>query len=285
MKEEQIVDNLRALQLAELDILKNVLALFEKHGITYFALGGTMLGAVRHKGFIPWDDDIDIGVPREDYERLEKIAKQLPAHMEYQCFDDNPDYPYYFARFVDRRITVRSVRAETDELTPAWIDIFPLDGMPNSGLRRKLHGLNILAARMMFQISRFESIVNTKRSNRPASEKAIIWCVKTFRLQKLIQKDKAFRMLDRTLKRCPYGPSDYNLNAMGAYKLREMFHKEVFGEGSLYPFEDIEIRGPQDYEAYLTQLYGDWRTPADLTHHEVTEITVNEDGNSQGGQA
>lgn len=268
------MEKLRELQLTELDILKTVLALFEKHHIRYYALGGTMLGAVRHKGFIPWDDDIDIGVPREDYERLREIIRQNPGKLTYCTFEDNPEYPYYFARFVDERITVRSVRAEIDELTPAWIDVFPLDGMPNNAALRKLHGLSILAARMFFQISRFDNIVNTKRNTRPTAEKAIIWCTKTFHLQKFFGKEGTFRLLDKTLKRFPYAESNYNVNAMGAYKLREMFDKRVFDEGILYPFEDIQVRGPHDYETYLTQLYGDWRTPADMMHHEVMEITV-----------
>ncbi len=276
------MDELRGLQLVELDILKETLRLFEKHHIRYYALGGTMLGAVRHHGFIPWDDDIDIGVPREDYERLEFIADQLPACMEFRSFACDPDYPYYCARIVDKRVTVRSSRTELDEITPAWIDVFPLDGMPNSGIRRKLHGWAILAARMFFQISRFDTVVNTKRSNRPASEQAIIWLTKAFHLQKLLRKDSAFKVFDRVLKRFPYEASDYNVNAIGAYKLKEVYIKEVFGDGKLYPFEDIEIRGPQDHETYLTQLYGDWRTPADLSHHDITGISINVDESREG---
>lgn len=268
------MDNLRELQLAELGILKEVLKLFEKHSVTYFALGGTMLGAVRHHGFIPWDDDIDIGVPREDYGRLENILKELPAHLKFRSFEQDPTYPYYFARVENERVVAKSVRAQEVELTPAWIDIFPLDGMPNSQLHRKLHGYAVLAARMLFQISRFDSIVNIKRRNRPLSEKIIIRAVQTFHIQPLVGRARAYKKLDRTLKRFPAAHSDYYLNGMGAYKLRELHKKNVFGEGTRYPFEVIEICGPKDYESYLTQLYGDWRTPADFTHHEVTEITV-----------
>ena len=277
MKEEQIVDNLRALQLAELDILKNVLALFEKHGITYFALGGTMLGAVRHKGFIPWDDDIDIGVPREDYERLTEVFKELPEHLFFDSVEADPDYLHYFAKVENRRFQIHSKRSVNGETEYAWVDLFPLDGMPNSGWRRKIHGWAILAHRAMYVIARFDETANLARENRPFSERVMIWGVKAFRLQRLFSKQRTRRSMDRTLKRFPYATSNYNLNAMGAYKLREMFNKEVFGEGRLYPFEDIEIRGAQDYETYLTQMYGDWRTPADLTHHKVTEITVDEE--------
>ncbi len=276
------MDSLRELQLTELEILKELLPVFEKNNITYFALGGTMLGAVRHHGFVPWDDDIDIGVPREDYDRLLSLQDQLPPHLHFTSRQEDPDYVYYFMRVVDERIKVRSTRSEVEETLPAWVDIFPLDGLPNNGFRRKLHEKKILFSRMVFQLSRFDNIVNTKRS-RPPAEKAIIWCVRTFGLQNLINKDFAFRMIDRSLKQFPYGKSNYNVNAMGAYRMREAFDKQVFGEGAMYPFEDIQICGAEDYEAYLTQLYGDWRMPADQAHHSIVEIIRTDSGEKTKG--
>ena len=274
---------LRELQLVELEILKETLRFFEENNITYYALGGTMLGAVRHKGFIPWDDDIDIGVPREDYERLLDLMDSLPETMKLCSFKKDKSYIYYFMRVEDGRYMVKSDRTEIEEVTPAWIDIFPLDGMPNGKLMRKLHGWNILFRRAVFQLSRFDQIVNTKRTNRPGHEKAIIWAAEHFHIQKLISRQKAFDRLDRTLKKYPYRGSDYNLNAMGAYKLREMVDKKIFGDGAMYPFEDISIRGPVQSDAYLTQLYGDWRTPADFEHHSVVEIS-REDNPAREGE-
>ena len=277
------MDSLRELQMTELSILKELLPIFKKNKITYFALGGTMLGAVRHCGFVPWDDDIDIGVPREDYDQLLDLEDQLPPHLHFTSRQKDPDYVYYFMRVVDERIKVRSTRSEEEETLPAWVDIFPLDGLPNTKLRRKLHEEKILFSRMIFQLSRFDNIVNTKRGNRPAIEKAAIWCIKTFHLQSLVSKNFAFRMIDRSLKQFPYRTSNYNVNAMGAYRMKEAFDKKVFGEGAFYPFEDIQIRGPQDFEAYLTQLYGDWRTPADQAHHSIVEIIRTDSGEQTKG--
>lgn len=271
------MENLRALQLFELDILKEVLKVFESNNIPYFALGGTMLGAVRHEGFIPWDDDIDIGVPREDYERLAGLFSGLPRHLYFRSYKNDKSYAYYFCRIEDNRVRVNSQKTLQGEILPAWIDIFPLDGMPDKAFLKKLHEWRILACRDLFQVSRFENIVDIHKKKRSPPERAIIWIIKNLKLQKLINNQLAFTIIDRALKSSPYSASKYNINAMGAYKLREMFDKKVFGDGAMYHFEDIQIRGPVDYEAYLTQLYGDWRTPADLTHHEVVEITINRD--------
>lgn len=283
------MDALRELQLTELNILKELLPIFERHDVPYFALGGTMLGAVRHGGFIPWDDDIDIGVPREDYDRLLSLEDELPPHLHFTSRQQDANYVYYFMRVVDERIKLRNRRFDVEEVLPAWVDIFPLDGLPNTELRRKLHGKKILFSRAVFQLSRFENIVNTKR-DRPALERAVIRGIRALHLQKLIGRDYAYRLMDRTLKQFPYGKSDYNVNAMGAYRMREAFPKDVFGVGALYPFEDIMIRGAKDYDAYLTQLYGDWRTPADADHHSVVEIIREEEParnteESRGGKA
>ena len=169
------MDKLRELQLAELGILKETLKLLKENNISYFALGGTMLGAVRHHGFIPWDDDIDIGIPREDYERFYQLRDQIPTHLIFQSYPDDPSYPYSIARIVDWRILAKSDRTEIAEVTPAWIDVFPLDGLPNHAFLRKIHEKRILFSRMLFQLSRCDEVVNTKRSNRPKYEKVIIW--------------------------------------------------------------------------------------------------------------
>lgn len=75
MYNDDVQKNLRKLQLAELNIIKLFMEICRKENLRYFMIGGTMLGAIRHKGFIPWDDDVDIGMPREDYDRLFELLK------------------------------------------------------------------------------------------------------------------------------------------------------------------------------------------------------------------
>ena len=98
---------LRKLQMVTLDIIKLFADICEKHNLKYFMVGGTMLGAIRHKGFIPWDDDVDMGMPRPDYERFMKIVhKELPEGYSFLNYKQNKEYKRYFSRIVNNNVKI-----------------------------------------------------------------------------------------------------------------------------------------------------------------------------------
>ena len=135
MYNDEVQKTLRKLQLAELNIIKLFMKICEKEHLRYFMIGGTMLGAIRHKGFIPWDDDVDIGMPREDYDRLFELLKDgtyLPENFEFLNYKIKDDYKRYFSRIVDNRVLVYNASGGEEIVEAAWIDIFPLDGSPNN---------------------------------------------------------------------------------------------------------------------------------------------------------
>ena len=130
---------LRQLQLVELDIMALFRSICEKHHLRYFMVGGTMLGAIRHKGFIPWDDDMDVGLPRTDYEKFIQIAPaELPEGYDFLNYKLQSDYNRYFSRLVDTRVSVYNASNSKTIIEHAWLDIFPLDGMPTGKLRQKM---------------------------------------------------------------------------------------------------------------------------------------------------
>lgn len=259
-----------------LQLLKDVISVLEELGIPYFIQGGTMLGAIRHQGFIPWDDDVDLGIPREAYQYLLKsVQEKLPENLQLQTYDDETLHHYYFARIVDTRYQIRRMGSLEERLENVWVDLFPLDGMPNGALSRQWHKLRLLTVRLKYHLSCFEK-VNIKRPGRPLAERLIIKIAAWTRLGRWFDTRKQLDKMDRLLRKYPLESSDWIVNFMGqtSYKFNELFPKSVYGQITHYPFEDLQLVGPEHYDDYLKSLYGDYMTPpkeADRNAH-VSEL-------------
>lgn len=257
-------NNLRELQLLILDILVMVTEFCEKNQITYYISGGTYLGAVRHKGFIPWDDDVDIAMPREDYERFISMfpVASNTGNMELVTYKDPQDSFYYYpTRVVNDAIKIQYKGSKNEKTISAWIDIFPLDGMPNNTIKSKFHQLDLLVKRALFKLSCFDDVVNLKDENRPLIERILIWVGKNTNIGNLFDPMKRLDSIDKTLKKYPADKSDFYVNFMGAYRFKSIFNKNVYGDGASYDFEGYKLHGPEHYDEYLTQIYGDYLTP------------------------
>jgi len=269
----------RKLQLVELKLLKNFIEICEKNDIRYYALGGTLLGAVRHKGFIPWDDDIDIGVPREDYDRLLKLYEnESKNEIDLHSYKNDPNHYRFFSQIEDSSIKVNRTDKLERETSSAWIDIFPLDGMPNGKILRKIWKYYILYLRAMYRYSCFNIGVNVNKKNRPLHESLLIKLGVLFNFQEKLDVKKRLGILEKALKKYPYKDSQYLVNAMGAYKFKEMFHKKYYGDGEKYLFEDIKIWGPIDYDYVCRQLYGDYMKlpPENERNHHESEVILDD---------
>lgn len=252
-------EKIRKLQLIELEILKEVVDICNRNNIKYFLMGGTFLGAVRHKGFIPWDDDIDIGMPRNDYEKFIKIIKkELPSNLQFKNFKELENPTIYFSRVEDESAKIKDNSAIVKRVRSAWIDIFPLDGMPNNSFIRFLHKIRLLFLRGLLQYSQFSIIVNQKLPNRPWYEKVLIWVGNIINFEKILDTKKCMYRLDKTLTKYKYEDSKYVVNFMGAYKFKEMFKKEIYEKSALYKFEDLMLVAPKEYDFVLRQMYGDY---------------------------
>lgn len=136
----------------ELDALLYIRKICQQYHLRYYLAWGTLLGAVRHKGFIPWDDDIDIMMPRSDYERLLELVPSL-RHSYYKILSNpkNEDYYYTHAKMIDTRTLCVENDLQTIQNMGIWVDIFPLDGMPDKFKihyfkMRVLHRMRALSA-------------------------------------------------------------------------------------------------------------------------------------------
>lgn len=260
-----------------LEVMDVFHAFCDENGLTYYMLGGTMLGAYRHQGFIPWDDDIDIGMPRADFEKFCKLAeKELAAPLGFISYKNNKEHIYFHPRVYNFNSRVIDRSGVEEKETHAWIDVFPLDGMPGNKFVRKLHGFRLLFLRLLFMYSQFDKIVNVNLKNRVWYERVLISIGKVIKFDKILDTHKIMAKIDRVMQRYDYEKASYVGNFMGAYKLKEVFPKNYYEETAEYEFEGLMCPAPKDYDAVLSQMYGDYMTPPETSvqnkhHTEVLE--------------
>lgn len=259
MEEQKI--NLKELQLVELDILKEFIRVCNELNLRYFLDSGTLLGCIRHKGFIPWDDDIDVAMPRPDYEKFIEIAdNQLPKHLFLSTYRLGKDHITLSSMIVNKNKEFTLNNANKVIKTGAWIDVLAIDGAPKKGLRRKIFFLKFKWRRTICQLSHFAEVVNVNKQ-RPWYERMVIRFAKITHIQKLINPVKAGRKFHKLLSKIPFDEAEEVATFQGDDGLEGIVKKEVYGDGSLYNFEDIEVRGPKDFDTYLKCYYPDYMTP------------------------
>lgn len=265
-----------------MQVLHCVIDILDELEIPYYMQGGTMLGAIRHRGFIPWDDDVDLGIPRASYERLLKeVSSRLPENLELRTYEDETDHHYYFARIVDTRYQIRRMGSLEERLENIWVDLFPLDGMPNGSFARAVHKLRLTWVRLKYHLSCLKK-VNIRRPGRPLVERIIIRLAILTQVGKLFNTRRQLDKMDQLLKKYPPEQSDWLVNFMGqtSYRFNELFRKEVYGKKTMYDFEDMQLAGPEHYDIYLKSLYNDYMTPpreSDRNAH-VSELVPVQEG-------
>lgn len=241
----------RELQLKLCDILYAVAKICEEHDIRYYLDGGTTLGAVRHKGFIPWDDDIDIVMPRPDFEYFLKIANEkLPEYYEVRTHKTHPGgHVYPWAKIEDGRTTVVvDWQRHLNYKGGIFIDLFPLDGLPGNKIIRKWYmNLILFLSRKLLSISYIDINKYEKKGIKLCIVKFLHWDICRSGLHHLIH----------ALLRCyKYDKCKYVANCIGEYGLKNIMKKEFYGIPVYKEFEGNLYRVPEKYDLYLKQLYG-----------------------------
>lgn len=283
-----MANKLNELQRIDLEILKSIISICEKHDFSYYALGGTLLGAVRHQGFIPWDDDIDIALPRPDYEKLLSACEtELSKDFIIQNYKTMPDdpAPTYLTRVGRVGTLVSYGVANEAKLMPIWIDVFPLDSMPTNSVSRTWQKYRLLYQRLKFQFSTYDANAHQHRPNRPLHEKVLMKFREVTKVGQSWDPIKILAETEQIAGRFDYDQEDYLVNLFGAYKFREMFPKSWFGGGIVLPFEDQKIRCPVEYDKVLSQMYGNYMIPAKTKerdqHHMLTVIRLSDEAASE----
>ena len=249
---------LKLLQEIELENLRMLMEICEKNHLRYYLIGGSLLGAMRHKGFIPWDDDIDVGLPRPDYNRFVQIAKDyLPAHMDIKTMTSDPNYKCYFTRLINNKKKIYWDHGQYTAVIGVWMDVFPLDGLPENPLLRKMQVFRVKLNKALYKFTQID-YVSTNRTNRPLSERVLIRFAQLTRIGRLMNADRRLQKLDRALQRYDYDTCAYAWNFSGCYGKREIVPHIQLGGSRTAQFEGMQVSIPEAAEDYLTSIYGDY---------------------------
>lgn len=243
------------LKQVELEVLVQFAAICEQNGLRYFLGGGTLLGAVRHQGFIPWDDDVDVYMPRPDYMKLMQINPAVyDENLKLFSHYHREDYYHPFARLCDMRTRFVETKAAACELG-VFIDIFPVDGLPadiassNSFFKQIdfLHRMRLLSVRnKLTKWSFFECIVKMPFAIYARALGPKFWV----------------RRIDRLVRKYGFESSDFvGMLVSINYGTRERMDKPSFAAYMEMEFEGYRFQAPIGYDKYLTQCYGDYMTP------------------------
>jgi len=264
-------EELNKLKAIETDMLKELIRICQKHELRYFVIGGTCLGAVRHKGFIPWDDDIDIGIPRNDYNKFLEIAQnELPSHLFLQNYKTEKDFILNFTKIRNNDATfVEKSFAHMDINHGVYIDIFPLDGVPKNRFIRKISNLCI----KILNLGILGHYINNSKDMK-FKNKVIRYIMKT-----LYKPYKLHEKIDSIVEKYDYDQCDLVKNYFGAWGEKEIIPREYFGIGCNLSFENISVTAPINYGKYLTNLYGDYMIlppkEKQISHHKISVIDLN----------
>lgn len=245
------ISNLRRLQLSQLMIAKEIKRICDANGISYFLASGTLLGAVRHRGFIPWDDDLDIGMPRKDYEKFLRVFEKKADTKNFflQTFDTDLEYGLSFAKVrMNGTFFYESVMSKVNCHKGIFVDVFPFDDAASLRVAKKAHIL-------LYQV--FSKMFLYRKNFIPRGTNKIKYVIsRVVRYLAFLLPEKMLKSTVQFIMTYFSGNAKRLVNLCGDYGYRECIDADD-------PFEEIEFentlfRVPCGREQYLKNVYGDY---------------------------
>lgn len=244
------------------EVAKAFDAFCNEHNLRYFAIGGTAIGALRHKGIIPWDDDIDVVMPRPDYDRFLELSDQLLPNLEVFSHINTPKYHLSMAKMCDASTSYISSFSQ-HVMLGAFIDIFPIDGCPGRTEEERISFFNIYlklrhageAIGNWYNLRDLLSAIYRRKWDEVLNQ------LRSHVYHLFGKKNDIFTKCDNILKANPFDESEYVAYFSTWRGPKVISPKEWFEDYYYAPFEDFQIRLPKGIDQYLTHGYGDYMMP------------------------
>lgn len=256
------------LKKIELETLLQLDALCTQLGLRYSLCGGTLLGAIRHGGFIPWDDDIDIFMPRPDYNRLIAYCKENETPFTLLCNETNEKYGYLFAKAMAKNTVIYEENANPTNIDMGvYIDIFPIDGLAD----------DYDSSKKLFNKTRFKrEMLVAKNWKRFFKSKTHAWYYEPIRLafflvSRFVSRQGLINSIQRAYAADAFDQRGYAATVCGSYRLKEILKRSVYDTYTELEFEGYKFKALADYDTYLSSIYGDYmKLPPEekrVSHH------------------
>lgn len=257
MTDMENFDYLPKLHDCQLIIAREIKRICDENNIKYFIIAGTLLGAVRHGGFIPWDDDMDIGMLREDYERFVAAAKTgLGEDFFLQTTETDENYGLPFAKILLKGTLLVEASAGSNAKKGIFVDVFPFDVAPENAENREKHNKQtyfykrLLLAKLNYKVCGEKDYV----------KKTVYSALKV--MASVYSHDKLCEKLEKEITKYNGETSTEIVNIGGAYGYKKETIKSRWVDETVeIPFEDMTISAPKEYIEYLESFYGDYMTP------------------------
>ena len=259
--------DLAELQHKSLEMAKYFRDFCQERGLLFYLCGGCCIGAVRHKGFIPWDDDVDVFMPRDDYERFRKLWPEEADTARYPLVESGETLVNgeIFATIRDTQTTFVKTRQEGLDMPHGIVlDVIPLDGCPDGGARKRQK----LWANV-YSLFRSQVIPETHGGIIALGSKVLLGIIRSPH-----GRYKMWRKAERKMTRyCIEDCDKITELVTGPRYMQNEFPKEIFASAVMMPFEDTEMPIPVGYDVYLSTVFGDYMSlpPEELRrpHHDV----------------
>lgn len=262
---ELLLEDLKSI---ELEILIEIDQICQRENIRYSLTAGTLLGAARHKGFIPWDDDIDLFMPRSDYNKF--IDYCIKHKTKFKLISSSTDsrYGYLFAKAIDTSTVVEELVADTKGIEMGvCVDIFPVDGLGNTyGDALKLFDSTKFQRELLIAANWKKFFRSKTRSWKYEPIRFIF-----FLMSRFVSRERLIASIEKKLSKASYEESKYAGCVCSAYRAKEIMEAHIFEEYIEMDFEGMKFKAFKEYDKYLTAIYGDYmKLPPEekrVTHH------------------